>query len=172
MVPQSSIQNLKSKIPMTLQLPSFSQTVQPEWIDHNGHMNVAYYVLAFDLATDEFYEGLDIGITYQETGYSIFTLGMNVDYLQELFEGDLIRVETRLLDWDHKRVHYIHMMYHVEKGYLAATNECLGMHVSYEGRKSEPFPELVQSELEKMLAAHQTLELPKQVGRKLGIRRK
>lgn len=23
-------------------------TVKPEWIDHNGHMNVGYYVLAFD----------------------------------------------------------------------------------------------------------------------------
>ncbi len=23
--------------------------VRPEWLDYNGHMNVAYYVLAFDL---------------------------------------------------------------------------------------------------------------------------
>ncbi len=157
---------------MTIILPTFTQTVQPEWIDHNGHMNVAFYVLAFDLATDEFYEGLNIGLTHQETGYSTFTLGMNVDYLQELFEGDPIRVETQLLDWDYKRVHYIHMMYHVEKGYLAATNECLGMHVGYESRKSEPFPDTVQTGLESMLTAHKTIKLPKQVGRKLGIRRK
>lgn len=157
---------------MTIQLPLFKQTVQPEWIDHNGHMNVAFYVLAFDLATDEFYEGLNIGLTYQKTGYSVFTLGMNVDYMQELFEGDPIRVETRLVDYDHKRVHYIHMMYHAEKGFLAATNECLGMHVGYESRKSEPFPEAVQADLAQMLADHQTLELPKQAGRKLGIRRK
>ena len=155
-----------------MHLPSFSQTVLPEWIDHNGHMNVAFYVLAFDLATDEFYEGLNIGLTHQETGFSVFTLGMNVDYLAELFEGDPIRVETKLVDFDHKRVHYIHMMIHAEKGFLAATNECLGMHVGYESRKSEPFPEAVQADLAKMLAAHNTLEMPKQVGRKLGIRRK
>ena len=31
-------------------------TVLPEWIDHNGHMNVAFYVLAFDVATDTVYE--------------------------------------------------------------------------------------------------------------------
>ena len=30
-------------------LPRTTLTVLPEWIDHNGHMNVAYYVLAFDL---------------------------------------------------------------------------------------------------------------------------
>ncbi|MEM9774937.1 MAG: thioesterase family protein [Chloroflexota bacterium] len=155
-----------------IKLPSFSQTVLPEWIDHNGHMNVAFYVLAFDYATDEFYEGLNIGLTHQETGFSVFTLGMNVDYLQELFEGDPIRVETVLVDCDHKRVHYIHLMYHAEKGFLAATNECLGMHVGYESRKSEPFPQVVQDGMSEMLKAHQTLELPPQVGRKLGIRRK
>lgn len=156
----------------TYQLPTFEMTVQPEWIDHNGHMNVAYYVLAFDLATDEFYEGLGIGLTYQETGYSIFTLGMNVDYLAELFEGDPIRIETHLVDWDHKRVHYIHSMYHADKGYLAATNECLGMHVGYKSRKSESLPEHLQTGIEKVHNVHKTLELPPQVGRKLTIRRK
>ena len=34
--------------------------VLPEWIDHNGHMNLAYYVLAFDLATDEFFDGFGL----------------------------------------------------------------------------------------------------------------
>lgn len=28
------------------------ETVQPGWIDYNDHMNVAYYVLAFDQALD------------------------------------------------------------------------------------------------------------------------
>jgi hypothetical protein len=26
--------------------------VLPGWVDYNGHMNVAYYLVAFDLATD------------------------------------------------------------------------------------------------------------------------
>ena len=26
------------------------QNVKKEWIDYNGHMNVAYYTLAFDLS--------------------------------------------------------------------------------------------------------------------------
>ena len=37
-------------------LPQTTLTVRPEWIDHNGHMNVAYYVLAFDESTDAVYE--------------------------------------------------------------------------------------------------------------------
>lgn len=153
------------------QLPTFRTTVKPEWIDHNGHMNVAFYVLAFDLATDEFYNALGIDLAYQQTGYSVFTLGMNVDYLGELFDGDPIRIETQLVDWDYKRVHYIHQMFHAEKGFLAATNECLGMHVGYESRKSLPFPDEMQMEIAKMHEVHQQLEMATQVGRKLAIRR-
>ena len=40
--------------------------VQPEWIDYNGHMNVAFYVLAFDHATDAFLDhiGLDLSLIH------------------------------------------------------------------------------------------------------------
>ena len=47
-------------------LPQTTLTVQPEWIDHNGHMNVAYYVLAFDVATDTVYETWGLGLDYPE----------------------------------------------------------------------------------------------------------
>ena len=32
------------------------QSVREEWIDYNGHMNVAYYTLAFDNSLDDFLE--------------------------------------------------------------------------------------------------------------------
>ena len=40
-----------------------NQKVLSEWIDYNGHMNVAYYTLAFDKALDFFLKmflGLDL----------------------------------------------------------------------------------------------------------------
>ena len=65
-------------------------------IDHNGHMHVAYFVLAFDEATDAVYEEWGIGPEYPErSGCSVFTLGMNVDYFAEVFEGDPIRIDTQ-----------------------------------------------------------------------------
>ena len=146
-------------------------TVLPEWIDHNGHMNVAFYVLAFDLATDRVYEEWQIGDSHWDNGYSVFTLGMNVDYLSELFVGDEIRVTTQLLDCDHKRVHYFHTMYHAESGRVAATNECLGMCVSRESRRSAPFPDEIQSKLQSVLAADALHAQPDRAGRKLGIGR-
>ena len=146
-------------------------TILPEWIDENGHMNVAYYVLAFDLATDTVYKDW-FGDNYTTRGFSAFTLGMNVDYVGELLEGDTVRITTQLMDWDKKRLHYFHEMYNAETGTLAARNECLSIGVNLETRRSAPFPQPVQVRLTEVFAAHQALPTPEGFGRKLGIRRK
>ena len=143
-----------------------------EWTDQNGHMNVAYYVLAFDRATDALYDQLGIGWSYLELARrSLFTLAMNVDYLGEVFAGDRVRIVSRLIDCDHKRIHYFHEMQHEAKGYVAASNEILAMHVDIATRKSAPFPIDVQARLAEMKASHAALPLAAQVGRTLGIRR-
>lgn len=154
---------------MSQHQPAYRTVVSPEWIDHNGHMNVAFFVVAFDEATDAIYETWGLGLDYPEaSGCSVFTLGMNVDYLGELFEGDPIRIETRLVDHDSKRIHYFHQMYHDDTGKLVATNECLCMNVGLTERKSQPFPDAVMKLLE---AASSEAELPEGIGRTLGIRR-
>ena len=147
--------------------------ILPEWIDANGHMNVAYYVLAFDRATDMLYNALGIGVDYleRERG-SVFTLGVNVDYVREVFAGDEVRIASRMLDYDHKRVHYFHQMYHAGDGWLAATNECLAIHVDMATRRSAPFPEPVLERLAAMTAAHRALGRPDRAGRSLEIQRK
>jgi acyl-CoA thioester hydrolase len=145
--------------------------IPPEWTDQNGHMNVAYYVLAFDRATDTLYNALGIGWNYlHRTGRSIFTLGMNVDYLREVFAGDTVRIVSRLIDCDYKCIHYFHEMHHETKAYLAATNELLSVHINMRTRRSEPFPLDVQTQLTGMKAAHAALPVSPQVGRKLAIR--
>ncbi|MCP5098064.1 MAG: thioesterase [Chloroflexi bacterium] len=147
-------------------------TVEPAWIDHNGHMNVAYYVLAFDFATDAVYETWGVGEAYpQSSGCSVFTLGMDVDYLAELFVDDPITITTQLLDWDHKRIHYYHQMIHAETGRVTAVNECLAMNVHLETRRSTPFPEDVQQRLTAVYAEHQHLKKPANSAHRLAIRR-
>lgn len=146
----------------------FTGTVQPEWIDHNGHMNVAYYVVAFDLATDEMYEGWGLGLTYPEQGFSVYTLGMNVDYRAEMLAGEGFRVESVLVDFDHKRVHYFHTMYRGATDEVVATNECLCMNVSLATRRSADFPPHIMAKLQQVKVD----EVPEGFGRKLQIRRK
>lgn len=150
-----------------IQLPEKILTIPPEWIDRNGHVNVAYYVLAFDYATDSFYDTLGIGESYQEQGFSVFTLGMNVDYLREIFEGTQIKMTTQLIDWDHKRLHYFHRMINLDAGYMAATNECIAMHVNLNQRRSAPFSDKTKANIEIMMEGHAQLNRPHSLVRKL-----
>lgn len=147
-------------------------TAKPEWIDHNGHVNLGYFVIAFDEATDAVYEQWGLGLDYPDvSGCSVFTLGINVDYLGELFEGDPIRITTQLVDCDSKRIHYFHHMYHGETAKLVARNECLCMNVNLDSRKSQAFPESVMEKLSATHAAHQAQGVPEGFGRSLRIRR-
>ncbi len=148
------------------------QRVLPEWIDYNGHMNVAFYVLAFDKALDQVFDLLDIGEAYvQRTGDSAFVLQNHVAYLAELKLQDPIRVTFQLLDWDAKRVHYFMQMYHATEGFLSATAEQVMMHVSLETRRSSPFPAEAQAKLAAMQEAHKLLPRPQGAGAGIGIRR-
>ncbi len=148
-------------------------SILPDWIDGNGHMNVAYYVLAFDRATDVFYDALGIGWSYVERERkSLFTLAMNVDYVREMVAGEDARIVTRLLDHDHKRIHYFHEMSNARGGWLAATNELVSMHVDMATRRSAPFPEDVVARLAALQSAHGVLPPTAQLGRRLGIRRR
>ncbi len=102
----------------------YTGVVPPEWIDYNGHMNVAYYVLAFDHATDAFLDYLGMGPGYRDReGCSAFVVETHVNYQRELVAGDPMRITTQLLGFDSKRLHYFHRLYHARKGFLAATTQ-------------------------------------------------
>jgi acyl-CoA thioester hydrolase len=148
-------------------------TVLPEWIDWNGHMNVGYYVVAFDKATDVLCEqfGCSWDYTRCEIGMT-FVLEAHVTYEQEVKQGDPLRITTQILDHDAKRLHYIHAMFHAGEGYLAATNELMLMNIDYASRRSAAWPDFAMERIEKMAAVHATLPRPAQAGRLIGIRRK
>tara|TARA_R110002096_G_scaffold83849_6_gene194095 strand:+ start:199 stop:687 length:489 start_codon:yes stop_codon:yes gene_type:complete len=146
--------------------------VHPEWIDYNGHMNVAYYVLAFDHATDAFFDYLDLGEAYKtKYNFSTFTLEGHITYDREVLEGDPLTFKTYLLDYDAKRIHYFHEMYHGTEGYLAATNELITIHIDMSERRSAPFAPEMTKRLEAMMQAHRHLPRPEKAGRTIGIRR-
>lgn len=148
-------------------------TVRPEWIDFNGHMNVAYYVLAFDGATDKFFDYLGLDETYRNaTNRTTFALEHHVVYLREVKLGDPLRFTTQLLDYDAKRLHYFHRMFHAEEGYLAATSEIISAHVDLVARRTFALGPPDDSRIVALGAAHAALKRPEQAGRVIGIRRK
>jgi acyl-CoA thioester hydrolase len=148
-------------------------SVQPEWIDYNGHMNMGFYLVAFDqVATDRFFDYLGIGLEHkQSVGNSTFSLAANIDFIGELMDGDPLRFTTQLVDYDHKRLHFFHHLYHADKGYLAATNENLGMYIDMQTRRSTSFSEAQMARFQQELERGQEHGRPEGVGRHLGIRR-
>ncbi|MSO77763.1 MAG: thioesterase-like protein [Alphaproteobacteria bacterium] len=159
--------------PFPAPFDEFRGRVLPEWIDYNSHMNVAFYMLVFDLATDSFYDAVGCGRDYKETGpYSTFTLEGHITYERELRVGDPIRCVTNLIGFDTKRLHYFHQMYHGEEGYLAATNELIAIHVDMSQRRSAPLPDWLFQRLCHVRARHDTLARPPQVGRRVSLEAK
>jgi len=148
-------------------------TVLPEWIDWNGHMNVGFYVVAFDKATDTLCQQLGVGWEYTRDRIGMtFVLEAHVTYDREVKEGDPLRITTQILDHDAKRVHYIHEMYHATEGYLASTNELMLMNIDYATRRSAPWPAWAMDRLGTLAAAHKVLPVPKQAGRLIGLKKK
>lgn len=149
---------------------SFTCVVRPEWIDNNGHMNMGYYLVVFDLATDEWMRVVGLDRAHRRArAVTTFCLEAHVTYHREVREGDPLRFTTRLLGYDAKRIHYIHEMYHAGSGYLAATNELMSLHVSQETRRGAPMATEVLGRLGGILASHGRLPRPSQVGRVIGL---
>lgn len=149
------------------------ERVRREWIDYNGHMNLAYYMLAFDHATDAFFEHIGLGPAYLEAqNASTFTLEAHITYERELMEGAPMRFETQLLDHDAKRLHYMHFMFHEEDGFLASTNELISLHVDMTARRSAPMPDDVIGRLDAIAREQEGLARPPQAGRTISLERR
>ena len=99
----------------------FEGVVRPEWIDANGHMNLAYYVVLFDSATDAIFETLGIGWNYRHaTSNGTFAVETHTLYERELLQGEVVRVCTLVLGHDAKRLHLAHEMRRAVDGRRAA----------------------------------------------------
>ena len=147
--------------------------VVPEWIDYNGHMNVAYYVLVFDRATDEFFDFMGLSAEYRAAaGVSAFTAEMHINYTREVKQGDEVFVTTRLLGYDAKRFHYFLSMYQTEQGYLAATSELLCLFMDMKQRRVTQMPTPVLERLAEIKQSHAALPLPEQVGSVIKVKSK
>lgn len=146
--------------------------IRPEWIDYNGHLNVAYYLLMFDDAVDK--AMTDLGLTHHRiktTGETFFALEAHLTWRRELRLGDPAVIEWLLLDHDEKKTHFIMTMRHGREGYVAALCEQLAIHVDLGTRKSAPFAPDILARIQAVMAAHKDAPRPDEAGRAVGLRR-
>lgn len=147
------------------------ERVRPEWVDYNGHMNVAFYVLVFDHGTDAFFDLVGMGDGYRrQTHSSDFVVESHISYLGEVMEGDPLQVGTLLFGFDQKRLHLFHHMYHAKTGDLCATNELMIVHVDMDTRRSGPFPKNVVDNLQAYFERQPPFSRPRQAGSVIGLK--
>jgi acyl-CoA thioester hydrolase len=151
---------------------STPMAIESQWIDYNGHFNMAYYGVLFDRAADQLFAELGLGPDYvKTTNNSFFTLETHCSYLKEVQATDIVTISSQIIDHDHKRVHYVQQM-HLPDATVACILEVMVSHVDLNTHKTSNFPDVVKARIDQLAAAHKSLPTPAQVGRKIGIPRK
>lgn len=145
-------------------IPDHTATVRPDWIDYNGHMNEAFYVLVFGHATDAMMIETGMGQQYREqSGCSLYTAEAHVRYLREVTEGTELTVRTRILGVDAKKVRLVLEMRAPDRAEPVATSELLMIHVDQSAGRAAPFPDAVRERF-----ASLTQKAPEWAGRSIG----
>lgn len=177
MPPLGILQRVSMPCPLTLMsetpapFVSSLAAVRPEWIDYNGHLNMAYYGVLFDTFGDEIYDLIGFGAQYAaSSGHTTYSAEAHICYLRELHDGDQVYCHIHLIDFDEKRFHFYQELFHAE-GWCAATCESLGLHIDRSGPRVAPMPASIQSALAALHAAHSQLPRPDRVGRRIAIPR-
>ena len=113
-----------------------TEKVIKEYTDYNNHLNVAYYVLIFDLAADVMLDNFKMGgESAKRDQKTTFVAEMHTIYNQEVRLGEEVETHLTYVNHDKKRIHYRLSMFHKEKKYLAATNEVISLYVDLSKRK-------------------------------------
>jgi acyl-CoA thioester hydrolase len=139
--------------------------IEKDWIDYNGHLNMAYYNVLFDRAMDEVFGLCGLGPDYvRDRNHSFFLIESRIRYRRELTLDNPVRVTLQLVDFDDKRLHYTMEIRHALDGWLAAACENLSINVDMVTRRAASFPTDILANLAMMKAAHTALPRPDMLG--------
>ncbi len=155
-------------------LPVYRATIEPDWIDYNGHLRDAYYGLVASYAVDEVMDHLGIDAAYRaRTHCTLYTLEVHLHYLHEVKSSDDLSVTTTILDFDRKRIHAGCRFSCPRVDGAVATAEMMLLHV-HQGEKpaSAPFPGDVIHKLESLAQNSAAREPFAPASRKIELRRR
>jgi acyl-CoA thioester hydrolase len=143
-------------------------TVQSDWLDYNGHMNVAYYLVAFEQGIEDLKCTYGLDAEYRATQQrSTVALESHVTYQREAMEGQQLRIESQILATDGKRLHIAQAMYRDTT--LLATQEILSISFDLAARKTCPFDPRLLSRINALIEARSATARPAWVGRTITL---
>ena len=111
-----------------------------DWTDYNGHMNLSYYILVFDMGAEIILSKFKMGEeSASKTKKSTMVVETHTTYNQEVKEGDEVDVFLSYLDHDKKRLHYKLEMYDKTTNKISSTTEILALYIDLKVRKVAEF---------------------------------
>ena len=117
-----------------------TKRIKKDWTDYNEHMNMAYYVLIFDIAWEVILEKFKMGEhSAKTTKKSTMVVETHTTYNNEVKQGDEVDIDLTFFDHDKKRLHFKLEMYEKEKQTLSATIEMLSLYIDLNQRKVAEF---------------------------------
>lgn len=147
-------------------------TISPDWVDYNGHLRDAFYLLIFSHATDALMDMLGLDEAGRaRTGHTLYTLECHLNFLAEVKEGEAVEVRTQLLAHDTKRLHIHHALYRPGEAVSLAQSEQMLMNIDSAAGHAAPFDAQVADRVAQLAGEHQGLPPPACVGRVIGLRR-
>lgn len=148
-------------------------SIEPGWVDYNGHLNQAYYGVLFDRSIDIALMPVGLGPDYiRDHNCSYMTVESHTCFIRELMQTDQVRITLRVVDVDDKRLHTFSEMRHATEGWLAATSEYMFLHIDMSVRRTSPWPADLRAGLERLKASAAETPLPDRVSRRIAIPRK
>ncbi len=127
------------------------------WVDYNHHMTEAAYLTAFGWASDALFSYIGDDDAYRAAGHSFYTVETHIAYLREAAEGAALRITTRVLGIDRKRLLIYHEMFREADDSLLATTEQMLVHVDVNAARSCAIPPEISNALAAITSAHSNL---------------
>ena len=111
-----------------------------DWIDYNGHMNLSYYILVFDMGAEVILSKFEMGEhSAKNTKKSTMVVETRTNYLKEVKENEEVIISLSYFDHDKKRLHYKLEMHEKSTNNLSATTEVLALYMNLNERKVSEF---------------------------------
>ncbi len=157
---------------MNTPLKTLDTKVIEDWIDYNGHLNEAYYLVIFSKATDAIQDHLGMTVdTIHGTGYTLFTVETHIRYLQEIGLGKKVSITTQILEHDNKRLRLFHSMYN-EANELLATAEKMFLSYNLKEEKVVNFSADFAANLAHLVTQQGDMGMPEGAGKGIALKRK
>ena len=144
--------------PVPAPLRLYTCSVEPDWVDYNGHMTESAFLVVAGWASDKLFRYIGIDEEYRSAGHSYYTVESHIGFLSEGHLDQRLEVETYVTGADDKRLHFVHVIRDADDEHTLGTVEQMLLHVDTEAGRVAPIPARVKAAVEAIKSAHSGIE--------------